>query len=126
MQASKLIWKIGGVTLGVMGGLLILSNPGQHAYEDYATTTLVTYVKEDVCSKATPEGIEFITSHCKSLVDVSRPQIEEVISNKTQRQNFWLFSIYETDLSFFEPLPSYRFHTLGLFQQFYVYNQEEL
>lgn len=126
MRILPLIVKIGGVSLGVVGGLLWLSNPGQQDYENYATSTLVSYIKNDFCGQATGDAADFLTSHCKSLVDLSRPQLGKVIANRTERQNFILFSIYETDLSLFDPLPSYRFQTVGLFQQFYVYHYEEL
>jgi hypothetical protein len=126
MQGLQLILKGGLITLGMLGGLLIVTNPGQKAYEDYAAITLSTYLKEDICKKGDGNLGEFLASQCKSLVDVSRPQLQEFISTKTQRRNFLVFSIYETNLALFESLPSYRFQTVGLLQQFYTYDHEEL
>lgn len=126
MQGLQLILKGGLITLGVLGGMLVVTNPGQKAYEDYAVTTLSIYLKEDICNQGDGKLGEFLTSQCKSLVDVSRPQLQEFISTKTQRRNFLVFSIYETNLALFESLPSYRFQTVGLLQQFYTYEHEEL
>ena len=126
MQGLQLILKGGVITLGVLGGLLFATNPGQKDYEDYAAITLSTYLKDDICKQGNGKLGEFLTSQCKSLVDVSRPQLQEFISTKTERRNFLVFSIYETNLALFESLPSYRFQTVGLLQQFYTYDHEEL
>lgn len=126
MQGLQLIFKGGVISLGLFGVLLLVTNPGQKSYEDYAATSLSTYLKEDFCHKANGQGGAFLASQCKSLVDISRPQLKEFIATKTERSNFVLFSIYETKVTLFEPLPSYRFQTLGLLQQFYTYNQQKL
>jgi len=124
MGIFGLFLKGSGVALVLFGGLLLVSNPSQRAYENYASSNLSIYIKNSVCDQG--EVQDFLASHCKSLVDISRPQLEEFIANKTTRTNFLLFSIYETNLSLFEPLPDYRFHTVGLLQYFYTYNKEEL
>lgn len=126
MQGLQLIFKGGLITLGMLGGLLIVTNPGQKTYKIYASTNLSNYLKDDICTQGDGELGEFLTSQCKSLVDVSRPQLEEFISTKTERRNFLVFSIYETNLVLFESLPSYRFQTVGLLRQFYTYEHEEL
>ncbi|TVQ48182.1 MAG: DUF4359 domain-containing protein [Gloeocapsa sp. DLM2.Bin57] len=126
MQGSQLIFKGGVITLGILGGLLLVTNPGQKNYEDYAATSLSTYLKQDFCQKANGQGGDFLVTQCKSLVDIARPQLDEFIATKTERSNFFLFSIYETNISLFDPLPSYRFQTVGFLQQFYTYNHEKL
>ncbi len=126
MQGLPSIFKGGVITLGLFGLILLVTNPGQKKYENYAATSFSNYLKKDFCHKAKGQGGGFLASQCKSLVDVSRPQLEQFIATKTERSNFILFSIYETKVILFEPLPSYRFQTVGLLQQFYTYNQEKL
>jgi hypothetical protein len=126
MSNFKLIGKIGMIILIFLGGLLLVSNPGEDDYEKYATNSLADYIKSDLCNKSQGKAGRFLASQCKSLVDISRPQLGEFIGSTTERKNFFLFSIYETQLPLFEPFPSYRFHTVGLLQQFYVFHYEEL
>lgn len=118
--------RVGGIVMAGVGIIFALCNPGQKAYEKYATTTLSQYLKEQVCEDA-PQigGGDFLRNQCYTLVDTSRPQIEQLISRKTQRNNFIVFSIYETDLSLAAPLPSYHFETIGVLQNFYIYEADK-
>ncbi len=126
MNGLKLIIVCGGIILGGLGGFMVITNPGQRDYEQYATETLSSYLKEEVCIQA-PRGLGgFLQSYCKTLVDTGQPQIKTLISTTTKRQNYLLFSIYETELSLPSPVPSYQFETIGAFQQFYTYTAEEL
>jgi len=117
---------VGGMIIAGVGMILALSNPGQKAYEEYATEKLNQYLKEEVCVGA-PQlgGGDFLRNQCYTLVDTSSPQIKQLIARKTQRNNFLVFSIYETDLSLAAPLPSYHFGTIGILQNFYLYEAEK-
>ncbi|ACK67037.1 conserved hypothetical protein [Rippkaea orientalis PCC 8801] len=125
MEAIHILSALGGVTLATIGGLMIITNPGQNDYENYATEALTFYLKDEVCPQAPSELGGFLISYCKTLVDTGRPQIQKVISNKTIRQNYLLFSIYETELSLPSPVPSYQFGTIGALRQFYTYEAQE-
>jgi hypothetical protein len=118
---------LGGILLA-LAGAMVLSNPSPRDYERYATETLSVYLKDKVCSqaKAAPEWRSLLRGSCKTLVETSRPQIKQVVAVNTTRQNFLLFSIYQTDLALPEPLPSYQFATLGLFQNFLTYRAEKI
>lgn len=122
---QQLLW-VGGVMLVSCGGLLVFTNPNNHAYEKYATEQLTVYLKENVCTKVSQSLGGFLQSHCKTLVDTGRPQIQELIAQQTTRQNYLLFSIYQTKLSLPSPIPTYHFATIGAFQNFYIYEAEEL
>lgn len=126
MFLIKLVGKIIGFSLAIGGGFLLCTNPGYGDYEDYATKTLITHAKKELCESNDDFTPGFLASSCNSLIDVSRPQLGIIISRQTQRQNFLLFSIYETDLVLFSPLPSYRVATLGILSNFYIYDLEEL
>jgi hypothetical protein len=124
--------KIAGITFGsITAGLaacLVITNPGPKDYEGYATTTLSAYLKEDVCSQvqSARDFRPILRNSCKILVDTSRPHIEQIIAINTTRQNFLLFSIYQTELSLPAPLAGYQFSTLGLFGHFFTYQAEEI
>jgi hypothetical protein len=122
---KKAVASIGGVALVGLGASMVLTNPGQDTYETYAVEQLTTYLKDDACMKAPSAFGNLLQRQCKSLVDTGRPQIEEIISQTTQRQNFVLFSIYQTTLDVGPFLPAYHFDTVGVFQNFFVYQADE-
>ena len=105
---------------------MAITNPGQVDYEKYATETLSTYLKEEICPQAQQQLGGLLQSYCKSLVDTGKPQIQKLISQQTTRHNYLIFSIYQTELSLPSPIPSYQFQTVGAFQHFYTYEAQEL
>ena len=125
MNILHLLKVIGGVSLIGLGTGMVLTNPGQRDYESYATDTLSTYLKQEVCSQSSGGLASFLSSHCKTLVDTGKPHIKQVIANKTIRQNYLLFSIGETELFLPSPVPNYEFETIGVFQQFYTYQADK-
>ncbi len=125
MNILHIIKVIGGVSLIGLGTSMVLTNPGQRDYESYATDTLTTYLKQEVCPQASGGLGSFLASNCKTLVDTGKPHIKKVIAKKTLRQNYLLFSIYETELLLPSPVPNYEFGTIGVFQQFYTYQADE-
>lgn len=128
MKVLQVITAVGGIALVGLGGVMALTNPGQDDYEEYAVETLTTYLKEEACPQApTVAGIgDLLQRQCKTLVDTGRPQIQQIISQKTQQQNFIFFTIYRTDLSIGPILPAYHFESVGVFQKFYIYQAEKL
>lgn len=104
---------------------MALTNPGKDAYQQYAVETLTTYLKDEACMQAPSIFGNVLRNQCKSLVDTGRPQIEQIITQSTQQYNFIFFSIYRTNLEIGAFLPAYQFHTLGVFQKFYIYQAEE-
>ena len=94
MNILHIVKVIGGVSLIGLGTSMVLTNPGQRDYESYATDTLTTYLKYEVCSQASGGLASFLASHCKTLVDTGKPHIRQVIAKKTIRQNYLLFSVY--------------------------------
>ena len=121
MKTLKILASVGGIAAIGLGVAMAIANPSREAYNEYATSKLVDFVKDQGCSKV-PVGKD----QCLSVVDSARPQLMEGISQNTHRQNFILFSIYKTEISIPVPLtPSYRFETLGAFQSFYTFKQEQ-
>lgn len=125
MKVPKVVTAMGGVALVGLGLVMALTNPGKDEYEQYAVEQLTTYLKDEACMEAPSVFGNFLQRQCKSLVDTGRPQIEQIIAEKTQRQNLILFSIYRTNLEVGPFLPAYHFETLGVFQKFYIYQAEQ-
>jgi len=118
----KLIASASGIAVVGLGAVMALTNPNEEAYSEYAADRLIDYMKENACTKErVPQ------QQCEDLIGSLRSQIQGTIANRSDRQNFILFSIYETD---FEsppllPIPSYHFETLGILNSFHVYKGEE-
>ncbi len=124
MKNLRIITYIAAAALAGVGVAMAASNPSQPAYEEYAEQRLTEYLKSDVCTKA-PKALEnFLQRSCTVVIDSSRPQLQQIVSRGTQRQNFILFSVYRTDLSVKPLIPSYHFETVGAFQTFYTYAAE--
>jgi hypothetical protein len=126
MKVGQQLIVVGGVALIGLGGLMIATNPGSQVYEQYATEQLAQYLKTEGCTQLSDKLGGFVQGYCKTLVDTGRPQLEKLISQQTTRQNYLLFSIYQTNLSLPSPVPSYHFETIGAFQNFYTYKVEQL
>ncbi|MBN3881015.1 MULTISPECIES: DUF4359 domain-containing protein [unclassified Nostoc] len=113
------------VGLAALGVTMAKTNPGQVEYEEYAVQRLTKYLKTDVCKKTTNIIENLIRFNCDKLVDSANPQIQEIIARTTERQDFLIFSVYRTDLKINSWIPSYKFETVGAFDQFYTYTAEE-
>lgn len=121
---------VSGVILAVAGIASAATNPSQTQYEEFATETLTAYLKQNLCTEAPKEFN--LQKRCQELVRDNQSQLRDVIARGTEQQNFIFFSIYTTDLSpsTYLPsfaasfLPSYHFQTVGLFQQFHIYQAE--
>jgi hypothetical protein len=122
------IFKLGftGIVPIVLGGLMFATNPGKQEYQQYAAQTINSQLKEKVCDDNSKNIGNWLQSHCHTLVDTASPQLSLVIDRQTKRQNFLLFSIYQTELSVPSPLPNYHFATVGLFDNFFTYQSEKI
>lgn len=118
-----------GVSLLGIGVATVITNPDRASYEAYASRRLTAYLQENVCGKA---GI--LEDPCEAAIRDNQSQIQQFIANGTERQNFLFISIYTTNLSVDELLPSiarglvpsYRFETVGVFSSFYTYRADRL
>ncbi|MBD1863425.1 MULTISPECIES: DUF4359 domain-containing protein [Trichocoleus] len=118
--------------LGVGVGSAV-TNPSEAAYNKYAAEQLGAYLKDNICSQApTAFGLQ---KRCLSLAANNRGEMEQLIAENTQRQDYIFFSTYQTDLSInslLPPylslggsfLPAYRFETVGAFNTFYIHKAQ--
>ncbi|MEM9220113.1 MAG: DUF4359 domain-containing protein [Cyanobacteria bacterium P01_F01_bin.150] len=139
MKPFKLIASVLGI--GLVGGAiaLLVTNPKQDAYEAYAVTQLKSQLDEDLCKDAPA----FLKGGCTSLVSNSDGLLKTTVSSSTIRRNYYVLSIYETELDPMkaidqipfdqvipgvslsignaEGLPSYHAKTVGILGQFITY-----
>ena len=126
MKIVNLAAGIVGVVLLAIVVTLTATNPKQEEFEVFA----VQRIREDACKKA-PLGL---ASQCPKFVDDNQAEIKKVITRNTDRQDYLVFSFYQTDLSvraivpdlpFLPGMPSYHFETVGLFGKFYIYDAKQ-
>lgn len=126
MKLLTIMASVGALGLAAVLGLgMATTNPNQTKYEEYAVQRLTEYLKNDVCNKTTKLLERLINYNCDKLVDSANPQMRQLLSATTERQDFVLFSIYRTELKLSTWIPSYKFETVGAFNNFYTYMAEE-
>ncbi|WP_066383343.1 MULTISPECIES: DUF4359 domain-containing protein [unclassified Anabaena] len=109
----------------VLGVGMANTNPQQPEYEEYAVQRLTSYLKKDVCNQTSKLIERLINTNCDKLIDSANPQIRQILSATTERQDLIFFSVYRTELKVSNWIPSYRFETVGVFNNFYTYTAEQ-
>ena len=114
-SSASFLFALGSGLVLTSSLILFVTNPSSQKYEKFATEQLVIYAKENICSPDSDNLEEAIKSQvCNLMIDTGRSQIPRLIRETTQRRNYVLFSVYETDLFLYE------FEVLGLFNNFYI------
>ncbi len=128
---------LGGAVLAGLAGVLAITNPNRQTYEEFATEQLMIYAKQELCEDVSQDLGGFLSRSCETFVEVGRDPARQLIRQQTEQQNFGLFSIYKTDLSVDEFIPSdlisligetppaYHVESVGILQQFIIYRIEE-
>jgi len=109
----------GLVVLGIAGGM-VATNPSRESYHNYAAAEMNRRLKEQFCGDFSKD---FVKKQCENLLnDMGEERMQKIIADSTQRNNYFLFSIYQTEFDF-SPLPkakSYQFTTVGVVQNFWT------
>lgn len=130
MKNFKVGAYLAGIILLGLGVAMAVTNPNQETYNQYATLRLTQYLQEKECVKLD----DSVRDLCKLLEqEQGQNLIKRLVADNTQRNNYLLLSIYKTDLSTRDVLPSflsnllslptisYEFETVGLFGNFQTY-----
>ncbi len=128
---------LGASLLGLgAAAALGVTNPGEAQYEDFAVAQARDYLKAEVCPEPLPLVGTSLADECIQFLgsEAAQPQLQGLISNNTERQNFLLFSLYKTDLAIesllpFIPsglVPSYEVKAVGVLKTFYIYSAEKI
>lgn len=131
-------FKIGGyliaMSLAGLGVAMAVTNPDQDSYNQYAARLLSQQLQEKECVKLDDSFRDL----CKLLErKEGQSLLRQLVSKNTQRQNFLLGSIYKTNLSTRDVVPSflnnllslpaitYEAESIGLFGQFQTYRIDQ-
>jgi hypothetical protein len=115
---------VGGIALAAGIGGLATTNPDQAAYETYATAQLSDYLSTTICEgNISPALSQLLQEQCDTLLTDNQDQIRQLISSRTVRANYAVFSLYYTQFAIpgVAILPAYEFQTLGIANQFFTY-----
>lgn len=125
MKPLSILICVGAASIGIIGTILTKTNPNQTEYEQYALDKMTTYLKTDVCNK-TPSFLEkLIKVNCEEMLQSAIPNLKELITATTNRQDYLIFSIYRTEIKLDSVIPGYKFETVGALNQFYTFNAEQ-
>lgn len=119
MSQINIATRLTGAMLAVLGVVMAVTNPNQAAYNRFAAQTLTDYLAKDVCQSPldVPEILgDLLQGGCVSLAKSRQPDIQQFISNNTQRQNLIVLSLYTTNLLV------YQVKTIGILQKFFIYD----
>lgn len=131
-------FKVGGyliaMSLAGLGVAMAVTNPDQDSYNQYAARLLSQQLQEKECVKLDDSFRDL----CKLLErKEGQSLLRQLVSKNTQRQNFLLGSIYKTNLSTRDVVPSflnnllslpaitYEAESIGLFGQFQTYRIDQ-
>ncbi len=115
--ATKSIRYLSAVVITGVGALLILSNPSQPAYSEFATQRTVDLLLRDICQanqKQSKVLDKLWGNSCKTLSANGVSDIQQFVTYNTQRTNLGLCSLYTTEL------PLHSLKVLGIANQFVV------
>ncbi|MEM1308702.1 MAG: DUF4359 domain-containing protein [Cyanobacteria bacterium P01_H01_bin.153] len=123
----KLSVLLSAVLLAIATAGLVVTNPGPEAYIRYVSQQAETYLTEEICTNLPPSIEDLLGGQCMEVVQSLQPQFDTLISNRTQRLNLAIASIYRTSLGIpgFPMLPEYRVETLGIVKRFITYRAAE-
>ena len=121
----KKVGIVGIIATGI-GAIALATNPGVAGYRQYADSKIKTESKEKICTQVALDAGGWLEGQCHILISTASPYLAEAITQQTERQNFYLFSIYQADLSLPKPLPEYHVATIGIFGNYYTYQAKKL
>lgn len=134
MNGKIILSSIGVVIVG-LGVALGVTNPGPDEYVDFAVAQGTEYLETEACTLELPLFSGPFQDRCLELVqsEAAQDRIRKAMIEKTERQNYLLFSVYRTELAIqdivpFIPgnfVPTYYVESVGILKTFRVYKTEE-
>lgn len=118
-------WQVSGIigVIGIfgMGTVMATTNPHRQAYQGYAAQQTVSYFQDNACTKLPDTLSGFLHDQCSHLVEKGKPHLKQAVNLSTRQHNYILFSVYETEVSLNNRLPSYSAKTIGFMNLFWTY-----
>lgn len=109
------------LSLVALGGALFVTNPTKEDYAAYLSQTMSAEAQASLCQ---PEGFaewlgkigEALSGACRGAIatgnSLSAAEIQQALTENTERQERYLFSTYETET------PFGRYKAIGVFNRF--------
>jgi Domain of unknown function (DUF4359) len=100
-----------------LGITLLLTNPKQEHYTEFATRTVSRFLIRDLCranDHAPKLFDEVIKNSCQAFMERGETEIHSFIAHNTERQDFFLFSLYTTEF------PIRPLRVLGICNHFFL------
>ena len=84
--------------IGVVGlGGLVLTNPGQHEFEEFAGLQLVELIEAEICHKpGLPLMLQMVMQNCSALVRSQQQPLGHLAREHSTRLNLGVASVYTT------------------------------
>ncbi|MEM6610701.1 MAG: DUF4359 domain-containing protein [Cyanobacteria bacterium P01_C01_bin.72] len=117
---------VAGIIAGGIGAIALATNPGEAGYRQYVDAKIKTELKDQICAQVAADLGVWLESQCHILLGTASPYLAEAIAMQTERENFYLFSLYQGDLSLPNPLPKYQVATVGIFGNYYTYKAKKI
>ena len=90
----------------LLGGLLVVTNPGEREFEAFAGEYLVEMASEELCgSDGLPLMARLVVHNCPQLVRSQRQALGQLAASSSRRYNLGLFSVYSTRIGGLELMP---------------------
>ena len=112
---------LGIAGLGALAAVLIATNPSQSSYNQFAAETLQNEVRSSFCQAEELDSWlgdlgKALGDICETAIEqerlIGQDDLENFIEDNTERQNFWVCSLYTTEI------PAVRVRILGIFNRF--------
>jgi hypothetical protein len=100
-----------------LGIVLVVTNPKQDSYTEFATQTVSRFLIRDLCraNDQTPKLFDtMLKDSCQAFMREGKTEIRGFIAHNTERQDFFLFSLYTTEF------PIRPLRVLGICNQFFL------
>jgi Domain of unknown function (DUF4359) len=115
----SLLKALAGGVLFVGVGALVWTNPEQSDYESYLTAQATGFLRREICdsSKELPAFLhQMAEQHCGVLAASDAEAIRQFVAANSYRHNFYIFSLYTTDL------PLRQIKAIGMVKNFYLFD----
>jgi hypothetical protein len=111
-----------GLAVLGLGVAMALTRPTTQDYEIYATNTLKSYIKSNLCDNLLSGLGDLLGNQCEILLQTNQGVFPKIIRNNTQSYNLGVISLYRTTLALpaFLHTPGYEVDTIGVFGHFFT------
>ncbi len=100
---------------------MMLTNPSQAAYTDYAMGQIEDLAKSQ-CDRA-PGGFSLILQEpCRAAITALKPRIQPLIANHSSCRNLLLLSLCRSNISISDLNFQVQVESIGILDRFYTYN----